>query len=51
MVNVIGLGFTWVFSLKSLYVLTISYPSNADLPENDVVVTGLKTTFLYVQDY
>ena len=32
-------------------VLTISYPSNADLPENDVVVTGLKTTFLYVQDY
>ena len=31
-------------------VLTIQYPSNANLPENDVVVTGLKTTFLYVQD-
>ncbi len=31
-------------------VLTIQYPSNANLPENDVTVSGLKTTFLYVQD-
>lgn len=31
-------------------VLTITYPSNATLPENDVTVGGFKTTFLYVQD-
>lgn len=31
-------------------VLTITYPSTATLPENDVVVEGLSTTFLYVQD-
>ncbi len=31
-------------------VLTITYPSNATLPENDVTVGAFKTTFLYVQD-
>ena len=31
-------------------VLTITYPSNAQLPDNDVVVTGLRTTFLYSQN-
>lgn len=31
-------------------VLTITYPSNATLPENNVTVKGFKTTFLYVQD-
>ena len=31
-------------------VLTIKYPVGAQLPENDVLVEGLKTTFLYVQD-
>jgi len=31
-------------------VLTITYPSSATLPDNDVTVAGLKTTFLYTQD-
>ena len=31
-------------------VLTITYPMNADLPNNDVTVAGLRTTFLYSQD-
>lgn len=31
-------------------VLTITYPSTATLPENNVTVGGFKTTFLYVQD-
>lgn len=31
-------------------VLTITYPSNAGLPDNDVEITGFKTTFLYAQD-
>ena len=31
-------------------VLTITYPSNADLPDSDVSVAGLKTTFLYSQN-
>ena len=31
-------------------VLTITYPISETLPENDVTVAGLKTTFLYTQD-
>ena len=31
-------------------VLTITYPSNAGLPDNDVLVSGFKTTFLYIQN-
>lgn len=31
-------------------VLTATYPGTADLPHKDVVVSGFKTTFLYVQD-
>lgn len=32
-------------------VLTITYPSTeTTLPDNDVRITGLKTTFLYIQD-
>jgi len=31
-------------------VLTITYPLSASLPESNVTVSGLKTTFLYVQD-
>lgn len=31
-------------------VLTITYPSTATLPDNNVTVEGLKTTFLYVQN-
>ncbi len=32
-------------------VLTITYPSTeTTLPDNDVTISGLKTTFLYIQD-
>ena len=31
-------------------VLAATYPGTADLPNRDVVVSGFKTTFLYVQD-
>lgn len=31
-------------------VLTITYPSDVSLPEKDVTISGLKTTFLYIQD-
>jgi hypothetical protein len=31
-------------------VLTVTYPSSATLPDNDVTVSGLQTTFLYYQN-
>lgn len=31
-------------------VLTVTYPISATLPDNDVVVSGLSTTFLYTQN-